>query len=118
LLLIQTSGSKIRARTKELEASRNDAVKSDAEKRKLIHKVNTIGEFERKSIAVEIHDELNATLVGAKFDSQRILALIDKIEPQTPETNEIRERAQSITPVGHVKSPHLWSGKSPHPRTL
>ena len=76
---------------------RNDAVKSNVEKRKLIHKVNTIAEFERKSIAVEIHDELNATLVGAKFDSQRILALIDKIEQETPKTNEIMEPAQSIT---------------------
>ncbi len=48
-------------RTKELIASRNEALKADAEKRRLIHKVNAIVENERQSIAIEIHDELNAS---------------------------------------------------------
>jgi two-component system sensor histidine kinase UhpB len=91
----QRMESEIKARTKELEASRNEAVRSSAEKRKLIHKVNTIAEFERKNIAVEIHDELNATLVGAKFDSQRILSIVGQLDPR-PELEEVKERAQSI----------------------
>jgi len=91
----QRMESEIQARTKELEASRNEAVRANAEKRKLIHKVNTIAEFERKTIAVEIHDELNATLVGAKFDSQRILSIVGQLDPR-PEHEEIRERAKSI----------------------
>jgi len=83
------------ARTKELEASRNEAIRTDAEKRKLIQKVNTIVEDERRAIAIEIHDELNATLVGARHGSQRILMLAAKLE-QNDEIAEIATRAESI----------------------
>lgn len=61
---------------------------SDAEKRRLIRKVNTALEDERKSIALEIHDELNATLIAARLEAQRIVDL--------SEAGEVRERAQSI----------------------
>jgi two-component system sensor histidine kinase UhpB len=61
---------------------------ADAEKRRLIRKVNTVVEDERKSIALEIHDELNATLIAARLEAQRIVDL-------SPE-GEVRERAQSI----------------------
>lgn len=59
-------------RTQELLLSRNEAVKADAEKRRLIHKVNSIVEAERQSIAVEIHDELNASLIAVRLESERI----------------------------------------------
>ena len=71
-----------------LQASMQALRADDAEKRRLIRKVNTAVEDERKSIALEIHDELNATLIAARLEAQRI---VDVSEP-----GEVRERAQSI----------------------
>jgi two-component system sensor histidine kinase UhpB len=71
-----------------LHASMQALREADAEKRRLIRKVNTVVEDERKSIALEIHDELNATLIAARLEAQRIVDL-------SPE-GEVRERAQSI----------------------
>lgn len=71
-----------------LQASMQALRAADAEKRRLIRKVNTAVEDERKSIALEIHDELNATLIAARLEAQRI---VDVSGP-----GEVRERAQSI----------------------
>lgn len=86
-------------RTKELIASRNDALKADAEKRRLIHKVNAIVENERQSIAVEIHDELNASLIAVRLESERIAKIAAKAESDerfTPVFQEIQERAKAV----------------------
>ncbi|UUZ51192.1 histidine kinase dimerization/phosphoacceptor domain-containing protein [Massilia sp. B-10] len=40
--------------------------------------MNSIVEDERKSIAIEIHDELNASLIAARLESQSILHLVSK----------------------------------------
>ncbi|MFM9433897.1 two-component system, NarL family, sensor histidine kinase UhpB [Janthinobacterium sp. CG_23.3] len=90
----QNLENKVQARTRDLLKSRNEALKSDAEKRKLIQKVNSAVEDERKSIAIEIHDELNATLIAARLNSQRILALATAAD-NSPAVEEIKERAQS-----------------------
>lgn len=87
--------NKVKRRTSELEASRNDALRSDAEKRRLIQKINSIVEDERRSIAVEIHDELNATLIAARLHSQRILGLAQKAGDSAAIV-EIRAKAESI----------------------
>lgn len=90
--------NKVLARTRDLEESRNAALKSNAEKRKLIQKVNSIVEDERKSIAIEIHDELNAVLIGARLNSRRILDLTANAEPGSANA-EIRASAESILKV-------------------
>jgi two-component system sensor histidine kinase UhpB len=64
--------NKVAERTRDLLASRNEALRADADKRKLIQKVNSIIEDERKSIAVEIHDELNASLIAVRLEAQTI----------------------------------------------
>lgn len=86
-------------RTKELIASRNEALKADAEKRRLIHKVNAIVENERQSIAVEIHDELNASLIAVRLESERIAkiaAQASQHETLAPQLQEIQERAKAV----------------------
>ena len=88
--------NKVAERTRELLASRNEALRADADKRKLIQKVNSIIEDERKSIAVEIHDELNASLIAVRLEAQSIGALAGKAEAG-PEVEEIRAKAQAIT---------------------
>jgi two-component system sensor histidine kinase UhpB len=91
--------NKVAERTRDLLASRNEALRADADKRKLIQKVNSIVEDERKSIAIEIHDELNASLIAARLESQSIMALAGKLNAATPapEIDEIRLKSQAIT---------------------
>ena len=88
--------NKVAERTRELLASRNEALRADADKRKLIQKVNSIIEDERKSIAVEIHDELNASLIAVRLEAQSIGTLAAKVDAG-PEVEEIRSKAQAIT---------------------
>jgi two-component system sensor histidine kinase UhpB len=88
--------NKVAERTRDLLASRNEALRADADKRKLIQKVNSIIEDERKSIAVEIHDELNASLIAARLEAQAIGALAAKAPP-APEVDEIQRKSQAIT---------------------
>ncbi len=71
-----------------LQASMRALREADDEKRRLISKVNTAVEDERQSIALEIHDELNATLIAVRLEAQRIAAI-------SPE-GEARDKAQSI----------------------
>jgi two-component system sensor histidine kinase UhpB len=88
--------NKVAERTRDLLASRNEALRADADKRKLIQKVNSIIEDERKSIAVEIHDELNASLIAVRLESQTIQQLAAKVTPGD-EIDQIRAKAQAIT---------------------
>lgn len=78
-----------------LQASMRALRAADAEKRRLIRKVNTVVEDERKSIALEIHDELNASLIAARLESQRIFDVAGALEEGAPR-DEIRSRAQAI----------------------
>jgi two-component system sensor histidine kinase UhpB len=89
---------KVKARTRDLEASMDELKKSDAEKRRLIQKVDSAVEDERKSIAVEIHDELNAALLGARYSSRRILDMAAAL-PAGNEAKVIKESADSIINV-------------------
>jgi two-component system sensor histidine kinase UhpB len=88
--------NKVAERTRDLLESRNQALRADADKRKLIQKVNSIIEDERKTIAVEIHDELNASLIAVRLGSQTIQQLAAKAPPG-PEVEQIRDNAQAIT---------------------
>ncbi len=69
---------------------------ADAEKRRLLRRVNTSVEEERRSIALEIHDALNAVLVAARLEAQRIAALAREVEPQAMGL-DIARRAQTVT---------------------
>ena len=87
--------NKVTARTVELQKSRDAIARSDTEKRRLIQKVHSIVEDERKSIAAEIHDELNATLIAAKLSSQQIMSLASA-EDINPNKDQIQSHAQNI----------------------
>jgi two-component system sensor histidine kinase UhpB len=70
--------NKVLVRTQELIESRNQALIANAEKRKLLQKLHSIVENERRSIAIEIHDELNASLIAARLDAERIARLMEQ----------------------------------------
>lgn len=86
---------KVLARTRDLEAARDEALRSSVEKKKLIQKVNEVIELERKNIAIDIHDHLNATLIVVRLEAQHILALLAKQAP-TEMSEEVKERAEAI----------------------
>jgi two-component system sensor histidine kinase UhpB len=88
--------NRVAERTRDLLASRNEALRADADKRKLIQKVNSIIEDERKTIAIEIHDELNASLIAVRLESQTIQLLANKA-PAGAEVAQIATKAQAIT---------------------
>lgn len=58
-----------------LHASIQAVRAADAEKRRLLQRVTTAVEDERKAIALEIHDELNATLIAVRLEAQQIASL-------------------------------------------
>ena len=67
---------KIVNRTRALQVAHDQVIKSNAEKRRLIRAVTSIAETERKTVAREIHDHLNAALIVVRLESQRILDLL------------------------------------------
>ncbi|WP_028104983.1 ATP-binding protein [Pseudoduganella violaceinigra] len=75
-----------------LQASMQAVRAADAEKRRLLQRVTTAVEDERKAIALEIHDELNATLIAIRLESQQIAALA-----ADDALAQIRDKAQAIT---------------------
>lgn len=91
----QTLERKIYERTRDLQESRNAAEKSGEEKRRLLQQVHLIVEDERKSIAIEIHDELNSSLIAARLNSERILAIVAKMST-CPELEEIKAKGVAI----------------------
>lgn len=79
-----------------LQASMAAVRAADAEKRRLLHRVTSAVEDERKAIALEIHDELNATLIAVRLEAQQVAALAAGLAP--PETAaQVRDKAQAIT---------------------
>jgi len=82
-------------RTRYLEVARDEAVRSNSEKRRLIQRVNAAVEEERKHIAIELHDHLNAALIVVRLEAQRILELA-ATKSNGLEAEEIKQKAQAI----------------------
>lgn len=64
--------SLVDSRTSELQLAMEKARIADTERRRLIARSNRQLEDERKRIAVEIHDHLNASLIGLRSKAQHI----------------------------------------------
>ncbi|MDY7574419.1 ATP-binding protein [Actimicrobium sp. CCI2.3] len=98
----QEMDAKVFARTHALQAARDEAMKSNAEKRRLIRRVHALIEEERQAMAIEMHDHFNAELIVARLEAQRILDLTsaenDHLTPSSLE--EIRRHASAI--IGHT----------------
>jgi len=64
----------VASRTRELQVAVDAAREADAEKRRLIAHANDLIEEERRRIALEIHDGLNASLVSVRLLASSIVA--------------------------------------------
>lgn len=86
----------VKNRTRDLQEAMDAVSEADAEKRRLIARGNAVVEEERRRIAVEIHDHLNASLIVVNMKAQHIASLsaypIDRAD-----TDEIAQTAQSIS---------------------
>jgi len=78
-----------------LAKAREEAIKAGAERKRLITRLNTAVEDERKAVAIEIHDVLNAILVGVKMDSEAILAITSQSLASST-MDEIATKARSV----------------------
>jgi len=87
--------NKVTSRTHDLKIARDQALKSNEEKRRLIKKINTVIEEERKSISVEVHDHLNASLIVTRLEAQNIYDLAEDIS-SSHAADEIKKKATSI----------------------
>lgn len=88
--------NQVAIRTSELQHAIGVAKEADEEKGRLIARGNALIEEERRRIALEIHDHLNASLLFVKLEAQRIAALATKLGPNA-EANEIETVAQRIS---------------------
>lgn len=81
----------IQDRNIELEENRKILEKQNLEKRNLINRLNDIAESERKMISVEIHDQLNASLILINLEAHNIQNKLRKIH----DSEEIRSISAS-----------------------
>jgi two-component system sensor histidine kinase UhpB len=65
----------VASRTRDLQVAVDAAREADAEKRRLIAHANDLIEEERRRIALEIHDGLNASLVSVRLLASSIVAM-------------------------------------------
>jgi two-component system sensor histidine kinase UhpB len=85
----QSLEAKVQERTAALETARAqleklhaDTLKLSAERRMLLRQVTNAAEAERRMIAVEIHDQLNASLIVARLETQHILETVQAVKQQ------------------------------------
>lgn len=92
----QEQDDEIALRTQELRLAVQRASAADAEKRRLIARTNAALEDERKRIAVEIHDDLNASLIVLRLKAQHIAALASAGSDQN------QERDSALAEIGRT----------------
>lgn len=85
-----------RSREKErLLTERNEVKRDDAEKRKLLQRIHAAVEEERKHIADELHDHLNASLIVLRLHAEQILNAANR-QPSEQLLRDIAEKARMM----------------------
>lgn len=86
----------VERRTRELALARDAAVKVNHENRKLIREMNRLLEEERRYIAREIHDQLNAVIVAVRLGLQRIQRRLETLESPAGAQADVREQIGEV----------------------
>lgn len=87
----------VATRTQELQHAMMQVMEADAEKRRLIAQSNALIEEERRRIAVEIHDHLNAALIYVRMEAERIATLA-----KTSDRDPLEEIARIARRLSHT----------------
>lgn len=90
--------NQVAIRTSALQNAIELANQADDEKRRLIAEGNVLVEEERRRIAIEIHDHLNASLLFVKFEAQRVATLSSTLLP-TEDAEVIEKAARHISVI-------------------
>lgn len=85
----------VERRTVDLQTAMEQARSADSERRRLLARSNRQLEDERKRIAVEIHDHLNASLIGLRSKAQHIAEVSAEMGGAT--AREVHVTATEIT---------------------
>lgn len=86
--------SAVAAKTTDLQIERDRTIEANKIKSRLIHMLHTIAEEERKAISIEIHDELNAALIGIRLEIEQIAAIARQSE-DNDKSRKIQELSAS-----------------------
>ncbi|WP_157359567.1 sensor histidine kinase [Caldimonas brevitalea] len=89
----QALEAKVARRTEELQRALQAAREAEDEKRRLLAHGNALVEEERRRIAIEIHDQLNASLIAVRLGAAALCSHGDTPVPQA----EVEAIAQRIT---------------------
>lgn len=87
--------SQVAQRTQQLETAMTQAMDADEQRRRLLAQSNALLEQERQKIALEIHDHLNASLIGVQFEADKITDIAEKLDSTDGE--ELQRIAQEIS---------------------
>ena len=89
---------KVRDRTQDLKEEKQKAEQLLIENRKLVNSMNQILEDERKSIASELHDDLNSALIVVKLYLSQLTPIIDEISSEKGESilGNIKRSVQEV----------------------
>lgn len=79
-----------------LKVARDEAERAGAERQRLLQQFDKAVEDERRAIALDIHDVLNATVLSIKLNSQGVSGLLAQASPAFV-VDEIRARVETIT---------------------
>jgi two-component system, NarL family, sensor histidine kinase UhpB len=88
----------VQTRTAALQRAVAAVEEANTEKRRLIARGNALIEEERKRLATEIHDHMNASLIAIQLEAQRIRPAAELPDP-AERTREIEDIAEKIKAV-------------------
>jgi len=86
----------VEERTRDLLLAKEQTERLVEENRRLIQSMNHLLEEERRYVAREIHDQLNALLVAVRLGLQRVQKSVCKLDSNDPEVREVKSRVSEI----------------------
>lgn len=99
---------KVRVRTEELAKARDAEIKANAERHRLIQKITTAVEEERRNIAIDIHDHLNASVIIVRLQLQRILELANQVAASIANRKDVdEETSKNLAVLGSLATTSL-----------
>ncbi len=80
---------------KELLAAQDNITEIQSQQKELLKRMHGAVDEERKSIALEVHDQLNASIIAMKLGLQELMSTANRLPPSEI-ANEIRESTKQL----------------------
>lgn len=95
----------VAVRTRQLQEAVESARTADADKRRLIAHGNALVEEERRRISLEIHDDLNASLISIRLEAGALAARAGSED--RPEIRQAAERIAAVTDELYLRARNI-----------